>query len=205
VFILVRHAHAIVGGPPGLLDVDRPLSERGWQQAKGLAENLAGLQGARLLASSYLRAHQTLTPLANRSGSTIETHEVLGHPARAATVDQALADPLLEGAVLCLHGETVNALIQHWLRQASVHVLAKPAAAPEGPTEEGAAWIVVDDATGRSAHYLRPLHVGPVLDFVPPAPHQQDRQARPGSARHLVSALMHHRHSPPNACTSPPR
>ena len=25
------------------------------------------------------------------------------------------------------------------------------------------AWIVVDDETGRSAHYLRPLHVGPVL------------------------------------------
>jgi phosphohistidine phosphatase SixA len=52
VFILVRHAHAMVGGPPGLRDVDRPLSERGWQQAEGLAENLAGLPSARLLASS---------------------------------------------------------------------------------------------------------------------------------------------------------
>jgi phosphohistidine phosphatase SixA len=181
VFILVRHAHAMVGGPPELLDADRPLSEQGWQQAEGLAENLAGLPGARLLASSYRRAHQTLTPLANRSGATIETHEILGHPAQVSVVDNLLADPALEGAVVCLHGETVNALIEHWLHQASVQLLAKPAAAPEGPTEEGAAWIVVDDAAGRSAHYLRPLHIGPVLglDLLAAQPqNQQDHQTR---------------------------
>jgi phosphohistidine phosphatase SixA len=198
VFILVRHAHAMVGGPLGLSDVDRPLSERGWQQAEGLAENLTGLRGARLLASSYLRSHQTLTPLANRSGSTIETCEALGHPADVAAVDEVLTDPALEGAVVCLHGETMDAVIQYWLRQSRVHLLDKPAAAPEWTTEEGAAWIVVDDGTGRSAHYLRPLHVGPVLGVDPPASHrrdQQDRQARPGSARNLVNTLLHHRHN----------
>jgi phosphohistidine phosphatase SixA len=202
VLILVRHGHAEDRGQWNLPDIDLPLSERGWQQAEGLAENLAGLRGARLLASTYVRSHQTLTPLANRSGSTIETHEALGHPVSAVALDEVLADPALEGAVVCLHGDTVTSLIQHWLHRASVQLIPKPAAAPQGPTEEGGAWIVVDEATGRSAHYLRPLHVGPVLGFDATAQDHQDHDGhrdRRSSARHLVSTLLHHGHGSDDA------
>lgn len=191
-FILVRHAHAEDSRLWTLPDLERPLSPYGWQQAEGLAENLAGLQNPRLVASSYLRSHQTLTPLANRSGQAIETNDVFRHPASPVALDQVLADPALEGAVVCLHGETVTALIRYWHRHHSVQLLPKPATAPEGPTEEGAAWIVVEDETGRSAHYLRPLHLGPVLGLAGPA---EDHRARRSAARHLVGNLRRHRHT----------
>jgi phosphohistidine phosphatase SixA len=168
VFILVRHAHA---GDKHLWsgdDASRPLSERGRQQAEGLAHNLSGLYTPRLISSPYLRCRQTLKPLAGRSYRTVETSRLLAPNARPGELDDFLADPALEGAVLCTHGETLSGLLRRWRRK---YELTLSADGPPGErsdsgknsTEKGAAWIVVDDELGRSAHYLRPLHVGPVL------------------------------------------
>jgi 8-oxo-dGTP diphosphatase len=166
VFILVRHAHAGDKQQWKGDDSQRPLSERGRQQAEGLAHNLSGLYTPRLISSPYVRCQQTLRPLAARSFRTIETSRLLAPDARASDLDAFLNDPNLEGAVLCTHGETLSALIRRWRQKGVTFSSEGP---PEGPllgknsTEKGAAWIVVDDETGRSAHYLRPLHVGPVL------------------------------------------
>jgi phosphohistidine phosphatase SixA len=167
-FILVRHAHAGDKKQWTGADSARPLSERGRQQAEGLAHNLSGLYTPRLISSPFLRCRQTLQPLAARSYRTIETSRLLAPDSRPAELDAFLADPELEGAVLCTHGETLSALLRRWRRK---HDLTLTADGPPGEradsgknaTEKGAAWIVVDDETGRSAHYLRPLHVGPVL------------------------------------------
>jgi phosphohistidine phosphatase SixA len=168
VFILVRHAHAGDKRQWRGEDSNRPLSERGRQQAEGLAHNLSALSTPRLISSPYVRCQQTLRPLAGRSYRTIETNRVLAPDARAADLDRFLRDQDLEGAVLCTHGETLAALIRRWQQKSNVtfSVDGPPADHPllgKNATEKGAAWIVVDDETGRSAHYLRPLHVGPVL------------------------------------------
>jgi len=168
VFILVRHAHAGDKRQWRGEDSKRPLSERGRQQAEGLAHNLSGLYTPRLISSPYVRCQQTLRPLAARSNRTIETNRRLAPDARVSDLDAFLADPALEGAVLCTHGETLSALIRRWRQKGGV-TFSADSPPPDGPllgknaTEKGAAWIVVDDETGRSAHYLRPLHVGPVL------------------------------------------
>jgi len=168
VFILVRHAHAGDKRQWTGADTNRPLSERGRQQAEGLAHNLSGLDAPRLISSPFLRCRQTLRPLAARSPRAIETSRLLSPDARPGELHEFLADPDLEGAVLCTHGETLSALIRRWREKDGVTFSV------DGPhsgrsltgknaTEKGAAWIVVDDDTGRSAHYLSPLHVGPVL------------------------------------------
>jgi len=167
-FILVRHAHAGDKRQWHGEDADRPLSERGRQQAEGLAHNLSGLATPRLISSHYVRCQQTLRPLAARSFRTIETSRLLTPDARPAELDEYLRDPALEGAVLCTHGETLAALIRRWRQRSGMTFSfdGPPAEHPllgKNATEKGAAWIVVDDETGRSAHYLRPLHVGPVL------------------------------------------
>lgn len=167
-FILVRHAHAGDKREWKGDDAKRPLSERGRQQSEGLAHNLSGLYTPRLISSPYVRCQQTLRPLAARSYRTIETSRLLAPDARAADLDAFLADPALEGAVLCTHGETLSGLIRRWRHRDGVTFTADGppgdrALLGKNATEKGAAWIVVDDETGRSAHYLRPLHVGPVL------------------------------------------
>lgn len=182
-FILVRHAHAGDKRQWRGDDAKRPLSERGRQQAEGLAHNLSGLSTPRLISSPYVRCQQTLRPLAARSYRTIETSRLLAPDARAADLDSFLRDPGLEGAVLCTHGETLSALIRRWRQKSKVTfsvddhpLLGKNA------TEKGAAWIVVDDETGRSAYYLRPLHVGPVLG--PGSERLADTPSVAGSGRH---------------------
>jgi len=168
VFILVRHAHAGDKRQWNGADSIRPLSERGRQQAEGLAHNLAGLDIPRLISSPYLRCQQTLLPLSGRSRRTIETSRLLAPNARSGELDEFLSQPSLEGAVLCTHGETLSALIRRWRRKRQVtFTIDGPRSdqplSGKNATEKGAAWIVVDDDGSRSAHYLSPLHVGPVL------------------------------------------
>ncbi len=172
-FILVRHAHAGDKQQWKSADHYRPLSERGRQQAEGLAHNLSGLDTPRLISSPYLRCQQTLRPLAGRSRQPIETSQLLAPNARPGELHEFLTDPDLEGAVLCTHGETLSALIRRWRQKDGVTFSieaprsdrshADRSLAGRNATEKGAAWIIVDDDTGRSAHYLSPLHVGPVL------------------------------------------
>jgi phosphohistidine phosphatase SixA len=166
VFALVRHGHAGDKKQWKLPDAIRPLSEHGWQQSAGLAENLAALATPRLLSSPFLRCQQTLRPLAMRSGLSIEDNDLLAPNARTSRLDDFLTDPALDGAVLCTHGETLTALMDRWLRHGTVQLPADRAGLPPGTTEKGAAWIIVDDGV-RSAYYLRPLHIGPVLGSVP--------------------------------------
>ena len=147
-FTLVRHAHAGDKKQWTLPDQLRPLSVHGWQQADGLietllTETLAGLPAPRLLSSPFLRCQQTLTPLAAVLGQTIEDCELL-------------ADPALEGAVLCTHGETLTALLDRWHRRGGVALPFGSGPLPTGATEKGAAWIVDDDGSGRSATYRPP-------------------------------------------------
>jgi phosphohistidine phosphatase SixA len=168
VFILVRHAHAGDKRQWQGADSHRPLSERGRQQAEGLAHNLSGLDMPRLISSPYVRCQQTLRPLAAHSRREIETSRFLAPDARPNELHDFLAGPDLEGAVLCTHGETLSALIRRWRQKDGVTFsIGGPhsdrSLAGKNATEKGAAWIVVDDDTGRSAHYLSPLHVGPVL------------------------------------------
>jgi phosphohistidine phosphatase len=83
---LVRHAHADKGDPDDL----RPLSERGRDEARDVAAQLAGhdTPPALVLSSPLLRARQTAEPIAHASGAELRVDERL---APGLTPDRLLA------------------------------------------------------------------------------------------------------------------
>ncbi|MGI5220127.1 histidine phosphatase family protein [Nocardia sp. CA-290969] len=75
--VLVRHARSVPPTPAGPGDYRRPLTELGMTQATGLADCLAGLGPSAIVSSPYLRARQTLEPVAGLLGLPIQTDERL--------------------------------------------------------------------------------------------------------------------------------
>jgi 8-oxo-dGTP diphosphatase len=164
VLILVRHAHA---GDKRLWpfgDVDRPLSERGRQQAQGLAHLLSELPVTRLSTSPYRRCRQTLAPLGAALGVEPEAEDLLAPESDPVALDSLLGKPSAQGTLFCTHGEVLSALLDRWRRTGSVALPAEPST-----TAKGASWIVEESRGTRAAHYLRPLRVVDVRDEDPAA------------------------------------
>jgi 2,3-bisphosphoglycerate-dependent phosphoglycerate mutase len=75
--ILVRHAQPVYPTSGGPDDYHRPLTEKGLAQAAGLVDELTAMKPDLVASSPYLRAVQTVEPLAHALGSTIRTdHEL---------------------------------------------------------------------------------------------------------------------------------
>jgi phosphohistidine phosphatase len=86
---LVRHAHSDPGDPDEL----RPLSARGREQARELAERLVAVEPGLILTSPLLRARETAAAIATATGAEIKVDERL---APGAGADELLA--VIEGA-----------------------------------------------------------------------------------------------------------
>ena len=71
--LLVRHAEAVAPGTSGFDEYTRPLTAKGVRDAERFADSLAPTRIDGLYSSPYLRARQTIEPLANARGLTIET------------------------------------------------------------------------------------------------------------------------------------
>lgn len=132
---LVREADA--GGRlswPGP-DRIRPLTSGGWRQARELAQRLDGVAIDRIVASPWLRCHQTVLPLAETRCLSIDSEAALG---QIASVDRALmliADARAD-TVYCSHPDLLYAVIER-LRGAGERVrplcaLAWTVSAPRG-------------------------------------------------------------------------
>ena len=121
--VLVRHASA---GDRDQWDGDdrkRPLDERGWNQAHGLVDSLAGYDLDRLVASPYMRCVQTLEPLAAQRGLELELRNEL---TEGASREEALA--LIEelrgfGTAFCTHGDVVLEILGSALRKGATAIL----------------------------------------------------------------------------------
>lgn len=108
---LVRHADALPRQEWAHDDVLRPLTEKGFGQARGLVELLGARGITRLLTSPAVRCRQTLDPLASHLGFVIEEEPALleGSPVRPA---RALLDELAGTDVaLCSHGDLIPDLV----------------------------------------------------------------------------------------------
>ena len=147
---LVRHADAGHRGAWGPDDRRRPLSEVGVKQAHLLTERLAGSAPAALITSPYVRCRQTLEPLAERLGVSLEEHDSL--------VEGGAPEPVVDliharggDAVLCSHGDVLGSLIGH----------LAAAGAPIDPTvpfAKGATWeVVFEGYRATSARFHGPL------------------------------------------------
>lgn len=151
---LVRHAHA---GKRSQWEGDdrlRPLSDRGWDQARWLASTLAAEPIGRILSSPFLRCTQTVDPLAAQLGAAVETCERL---AEDADPDDAL-DVLLGLAphhgVACSHGDLIPELL---------HRLTASGMAVEGPLDhrKGSVWVLDVDREGDGVRVTRGRYLPP--------------------------------------------
>jgi len=75
--ILVRHAESVIPTPDGPDEFHRPLTSHGHAQAAQLVPELAAFQPSTIVSSPYLRAVQTVQPLATALGLVVDTdHEL---------------------------------------------------------------------------------------------------------------------------------
>ncbi len=114
---VVRHADAGTRGRDDGPDELRPLVERGWRQANGLADQLADAGITRLLASPFLRCVQTLEPLAERLGLTVEPDVRLTEGAGFAPALELAGELRGEPAALCSHGDVIPDVLDALLRR----------------------------------------------------------------------------------------
>jgi phosphohistidine phosphatase SixA len=106
---VVRHAAALSRHGWGADDRLRPLSEKGFAQARGLAELLGGHRIEVVVSSPAVRCTQTVAPLATELGLDVVEDpalwEAMPLPPLRAMLDE------LDHAVLCSHGDLIPALV----------------------------------------------------------------------------------------------
>jgi 2,3-bisphosphoglycerate-dependent phosphoglycerate mutase len=71
--LLVRHAESMAPGTSGFDEYTRPLTAKGIRDAQQLADTLTSTCIDAAYSSPYLRARQTIEPIARVHGLTIET------------------------------------------------------------------------------------------------------------------------------------
>jgi 8-oxo-dGTP diphosphatase len=110
---LVRHASAGLRGS-GPADLERPLDEDGFEQARRLVDALADSGIERILTSPALRCRQTVEPLAAKLGIEIEMVPDLVEGRRAAPVVAMINRLVSAGssAVLSSHGDMIPLVLE---------------------------------------------------------------------------------------------
>jgi phosphohistidine phosphatase SixA len=110
IVLMVRHARA---GKRAHWEGDdrlRPLDARGRLQADRLVEQLSGRTFERILSSPYLRCVETVEPLAQARGLTVEEEEAFAEGSGAVAALAALR-AIGEPVVACVHGDLLAELV----------------------------------------------------------------------------------------------
>jgi phosphohistidine phosphatase SixA len=137
--LLFRHATAGHRRPGDNDDHLRPLDERGRRQAAALPAQYAGFDVERVLTSPYVRCRLSVEPLAETLALPVEERAELAEGAADADARALIAGVAGATAVLCTHGDILEALLG------------------EEP-EKGSTWVVEPDGEGnfRRREYLPP-------------------------------------------------
>ena len=151
--LLVRHARAGRRDRWKGDDRLRPLSKKGKLQAAALPGLLApwiDVVEPVLRSSPWLRCLETLAPISHRLGVPISVDEALEEGMALKAVDAFggwLEQPL---AVLCTHGDVIEAMLKHLVEGGAD--LGREAAAAKGSV-----WVIDGGRDGiRSVSYLAP-------------------------------------------------
>jgi 8-oxo-dGTP diphosphatase len=117
--VLVRHASAGDRDDWEGDDRLRPLDGRGHRQAVELVELLDSLEVRRIVSSPYARCVETVEPLAEAHGLSVELDDRLAEGAGQA----AFALVQEDGIICCTHGDVVGELLGRGLKKGAAVVL----------------------------------------------------------------------------------
>jgi 8-oxo-dGTP diphosphatase len=110
---LVRHAHAgSRAGWAGADDAERPLSDKGWSQARFFADSLQDHPARRLWSSRAVRCIQTLEPLAEAVGAEVKVAPQLFEGRDPDAAIAFLLDHARHDAAFCSHGDLIPKVIR---------------------------------------------------------------------------------------------
>lgn len=152
---LFRHAHAGKRTDWDGADEERPLTERGRCESLVVADRLAATGVARILTSPYLRCVQSVRPLSETTGLSLEIETALEEGADPERTASLLAE-IEPGTVLCSHGDVIAALIEKAAAEGAE-------LAGELVWEKGSLWHLETGAGGRirSGRYEPPPITAP--------------------------------------------
>jgi 8-oxo-dGTP diphosphatase len=151
---LIRHAKAGDRRAWSGDDVSRPLSKSGGRQAKALVRVLSSRVIERILSSPAVRSVDTVRPLADQRGLTIEPRDELLEGAPLSGALDLLEELRSTPSVLCGHGDLIPAVIERLEAQGA---LVK---ADRG-WKKGSVWVLEREAgLVVRATYIPPPEVG---------------------------------------------
>jgi 8-oxo-dGTP diphosphatase len=108
---LVRHADAVSRHGWNSDDKLRPLTDKGWFQARGLVDLLADGRVDTIVSSPAVRCTQSVEPLAEARGLTVVQDNALWEAMPLAGIRRLVDE--LDHAVLCSHGDMIPDLVDH--------------------------------------------------------------------------------------------
>lgn len=152
---VVRHACAGHKGDWDGDDEARPLDPAGESQARALAAILAEEAPTRLVSSPSRRCIDTLAPLADALGLTVEVEPALRQASGVELVRLLAADEH-DGAALCTHGEVMEPAVPV-LRVAGLEVVGE--VADDDLLLKGAAWRLDRAAPGWRLELVAPIPI----------------------------------------------
>ena len=150
--LLVRHADAGDRAAWTGDDTQRPLSAAGRDQAEALARLHRDVELARLVSSPARRCVDTLAPLAQLRGLTVETDDALAEGSPPDVVDRLLRRLSAQDVLLCSHGDVIGATIRTLRRQGGM--IDRPA------WPKGCTWVLDGWPSPAHVEYLPPPDVG---------------------------------------------
>ncbi|MFD2091354.1 NUDIX hydrolase [Blastococcus deserti] len=162
--ILVRHGHAGHRGDWDGPDDLRPLDERGWREARRLAQVLPLFGPVAVASAERTRCRQTVEPLADALGTDVQSLPELGEeefaadPQAGLAVVERLLTPRVEPGVtvVCSQGGAIpSVLLSLGVRWEGVAGRLYP------PAAKGSVWVLGGRPGRLSADYYRDLEPDP--------------------------------------------
>ena len=147
---LVRHAHAGNRSSWDGDDTSRPLSPKGRAQSAGLLEWLVDEPITRVISSPAARCIETVAPLAEARGLTVETKGWLAEGSGARSCIEAILTTGDDRVALCSHGDLIPKVIRQ---------LRADGMATKDPnlSQKGSTWVLeVADGRVVSGRYQPP-------------------------------------------------
>ena len=146
---VIRHAEAgdrdRWTGP----DDVRPLSRGGRLQAQRIAERFANERFVQVMSSPFVRCVQTVSPLADARGLSVELRDDLAEGQPTGYLEKAILESEGEGpTAICVHGDALRALLNDLIERGLARRVSRA-------TKKGATWVLeVHDGAIVSARHV---------------------------------------------------